>query len=209
VAVADSSASGKPLSDYGYHPIIPRQGKIRIGDSVNIIQHPEGRLKSVLVHNSNLLHLENATEAAAYMWYTSDTEPGSSGSPVFNNRWEVVALHHRAIPKRNGNGEVLSKSNRTLTNAEIDADRNSIAWIANEGIRASKIVDAVTKAELKNVAQREIRYDLIKLWKNSRTGVFGQENLRTQGLPRTGKALSLKRSELGGADSINISISLD
>jgi len=128
---------------------------------------------------------------------------------VFNNRWEVVALHHRAIPKRNGNGEVLSKSNRTLTNAEIDADRNSIAWIANEGIRASKIVDAVTKAELKNVAQREIRYDLIKLWKNSRTGVFGQENLRTQGLPRTGKALSLKRSELGGADSINISISLD
>jgi hypothetical protein len=28
--------------------------------------------------------------------YEVDTEPGSSGSPVFNNRWELVALHSRA-----------------------------------------------------------------------------------------------------------------
>ena len=26
--------------------------------------------------------------------YLADTLPGSSGSPVLNNRWEVVALHH-------------------------------------------------------------------------------------------------------------------
>ena len=25
-----------------------------------------------------------------------DTEEGSSGSPVFNNKWELVALHSRA-----------------------------------------------------------------------------------------------------------------
>ncbi|MGL4649089.1 MAG: trypsin-like peptidase domain-containing protein, partial [Caldilineaceae bacterium] len=26
--------------------------------------------------------------------YLTDTLPGSSGSPCFNDRWEVVALHH-------------------------------------------------------------------------------------------------------------------
>jgi V8-like Glu-specific endopeptidase len=26
--------------------------------------------------------------------YLTDTEPGSSGSPVFNSQWQVVALHH-------------------------------------------------------------------------------------------------------------------
>jgi V8-like Glu-specific endopeptidase len=30
--------------------------------------------------------------------YTTDTLPGSSGSPVFNDNWEVVALHHAGGP---------------------------------------------------------------------------------------------------------------
>jgi V8-like Glu-specific endopeptidase len=29
--------------------------------------------------------------------YLTDTEPGSSGSPVFNSAWEVVALHAGAV----------------------------------------------------------------------------------------------------------------
>jgi V8-like Glu-specific endopeptidase len=32
----------------------------------------------------------------AWVEYEVDTEPGSSGSPVFNNQWELVALHSRA-----------------------------------------------------------------------------------------------------------------
>ncbi len=30
--------------------------------------------------------------------YTTDTEPGSSGSPCFNQNWELVALHHSGDP---------------------------------------------------------------------------------------------------------------
>ena len=28
------------------------------------------------------------------LWYQTDTVAGSSGSPVFNNSWQVAALHH-------------------------------------------------------------------------------------------------------------------
>jgi endonuclease G len=30
--------------------------------------------------------------------YVADTMDGSSGSPVFNQNWEVVALHHSGAP---------------------------------------------------------------------------------------------------------------
>ena len=29
-----------------------------------------------------------------YVQYMTDTNDGSSGSPVFNSDWEVVAIHH-------------------------------------------------------------------------------------------------------------------
>jgi len=55
---------------------------------VNIIQHPGGRSKRYGIRN-NLVSAATATE----LRYFTDTESGSSGSPVFNEKWEVVALH--------------------------------------------------------------------------------------------------------------------
>ncbi|MCG6137634.1 MAG: serine protease [Nostoc sp. LLA-1] len=60
---------------------------------VNIIQHPRGEaLKVVLTQN----YVEYATDSRVQ--YVADTMPGSSGSPVFNYKWEVVALHHSGQP---------------------------------------------------------------------------------------------------------------
>lgn len=56
--------------------------------AVNIIQHPRGRSKRYGIRN-NLATFSSATD----LRYFTDTESGSSGSPVFNDRWEVVALH--------------------------------------------------------------------------------------------------------------------
>ncbi len=180
VAVSEHSFGAKELSDYGYHPLIKHQGKVRIGDPVNIIQHPAGKMKSIVVHNSNLLHLENNSDYENYLWYSSDTESGSSGSPVFNNRWEVVGLHHRAIPKLDKLGRVFSKSGGRIRAEELGERKNEIWWIANEGIRASSLVNSIENAAL-DQTQSAIRDELIALWNRSKAGSFGLESKRQPG----------------------------
>ncbi|AGP37692.1 trypsin-like peptidase domain-containing protein [Sorangium cellulosum] len=58
--------------------------------AVNIIQHPEGAPKRVACRN-NLVTRVQGTD----LWYFTDTMAGSSGSPVFDDRWQVVALHKK------------------------------------------------------------------------------------------------------------------
>lgn len=59
------------------------------GQYLNAIQHPSGREKKIAIQDNLISELyENVVR------YTTDTLPGSSGSPVFDNAWRVVALHH-------------------------------------------------------------------------------------------------------------------
>ena len=60
--------------------------------AVNIIQHPEGRSKRYGIRN-NLVSASTEID----LRYFTDTESGSSGSPVLNDKWQVVALHRAAI----------------------------------------------------------------------------------------------------------------
>jgi hypothetical protein len=62
----------------------------RSHDRVYIIQHPQGREKKIgLIHNVVVAVTDDVIQ------YRTDTEAGSSGSPVFNEQWQVVGLHHR------------------------------------------------------------------------------------------------------------------
>ena len=59
-------------------------------DRVYIIQHPNGGVKKIgMIHNV----VVNVTDDLVQ--YRTDTEAGSSGSPVFNEKWQVIGLHHR------------------------------------------------------------------------------------------------------------------
>jgi endonuclease/exonuclease/phosphatase family metal-dependent hydrolase len=66
-------------------------------ERVNIIQHPRGRHKEIAIHDNKVKRVKDKV-----IWYTTDTEPGSSGSGVFDNDWELVALHHAGWSEGNG-----------------------------------------------------------------------------------------------------------
>lgn len=66
-----------------------RHTEVKQGDHVNIIQHPGGGPKQISM-SANVV----AFVGEGRVQYLTDTLPGSSGSPVFDSRWNVVALHH-------------------------------------------------------------------------------------------------------------------
>jgi len=72
----------------GYLLLAPRM--LVEHERVNIIQHPNGNPQKVVLTQNYIL----ADMTADRVHYLADTQPGSSGSPVLNRYWEVVALHH-------------------------------------------------------------------------------------------------------------------
>lgn len=119
------------LSDFGWLRLSPEVGKINVGEAITIIQHPNGRTKQVAMRENRLLDI-----TADHLTYESDTAPGSSGAPVFNDSWQVVALHHSGVPRKDAQGRWLLQNGKPATDDDDDAD---IDWIANEGVRASRI----------------------------------------------------------------------
>lgn len=66
--------------------------------AVNIIQHPRGGAKRAAFRNN----LVTAAEASTVRYFT-DTDFGSSGAPVCDDNWRVIALHRGAVTVQNVN----------------------------------------------------------------------------------------------------------
>ncbi|EFC85918.1 serine protease [Parafrankia sp. EUN1f] len=115
VAVTSTGDGAPPGSVFGWLPAIGAQGKILEGRPVNIVGHPQGRPREISVRSNLLLAVESTTR----LTYQADTDRGSSGSPVLNDEWELVALHQR------GGGLIDGRP------------------VGNEGIRISAIVEKV------------------------------------------------------------------
>ena len=56
---------------------------------VNIIQHPGGGPKQIALYHNMVSHVDEKR-----VQYLTDTLPGSSGSPVFDSQWRLIAIHH-------------------------------------------------------------------------------------------------------------------
>jgi V8-like Glu-specific endopeptidase len=80
--------------------------RIGVGDPVSIIQHPNGGEKQIAVTANEVVGLSGARIA-----YMTDTLGGSSGAPVFDERWRVVALHRAGGAVINGRGGTRTRAN--------------------------------------------------------------------------------------------------
>lgn len=74
--------------DFG-PPLALKPARVEQNQRVAIIQHPGGFYKKISLQNNFVAHADDRL----IQYYTS-TEAGSSGSPVFNDEFEVVGLHH-------------------------------------------------------------------------------------------------------------------
>jgi len=118
VAIGPRQSGQATLADLGCCPISDAPNKHVLGMNTNIIQHPNGMRKLISIRNNLLVARTQRT-----LLYETDTETGSSGSPVFNDEWDLVALHHYGEPS-----------------FETKDDRGRpIPTHVNEGIRASVI----------------------------------------------------------------------
>jgi len=118
----------------GWLPLVAASGKTLVGERVNIVQHPQGRHQTVTLRQNGVLGVFDD-----WLHYAADTEPGSSGSPVCNDQWQLSALHHAGVPRTDEQGRILLRDGSPWSQTPVDQDR--IDWVANEGVRISRIVD--------------------------------------------------------------------
>jgi hypothetical protein len=82
---------------------------------VNILGHPMGLNLQISLQDNHLVSV-----GERYLHYQTPTDPGSSGSPIFSQDWQLVGIHHSA----------------------------SREMQANEGIRIDRILEEIRKALL-------------------------------------------------------------
>jgi endonuclease I/V8-like Glu-specific endopeptidase len=142
---------------FGFLPLIEAEGKVLIGEFVNIIQHPMGGAKRVALRANQIEAL-----FPQFIHYSTDTSPGSSGSPVFNDQWEVVGLHHSGVPQRDEQGRIVTIDGVPFQTGMAES---RIKWITNEGIRANHLVQSI---RAKSAALEEEKRRLVDLVVNQR-----------------------------------------
>lgn len=69
---------------------------IPVGSDLIIVQHPGGAPLKMTMDE-----VQDINRGRTRVTYTTNTQPGSSGSPCFDADWRVVALHHSGDPRDN------------------------------------------------------------------------------------------------------------
>ncbi|GAQ00044.1 DNA/RNA non-specific endonuclease [Leptolyngbya sp. NIES-2104] len=152
VAVAEQSEDQQvALSDYGFLRLDPTLHKVEPEEFVTVIQHPNGQPKQIAIRENKVLKIGDAQDALQdnFLWYASDTAPGSSGSPVLNDNWQVVAVHHKSVVEsrtQDGVEEVQLTGGEWVTREAAEKlSEDKIKWVANQGVRTSRILDRISK----------------------------------------------------------------
>jgi len=115
---------GNPNGEWGASSL--SAADVKVNDYVNIIQHPGGLPKQIALYHNVVVFV-----GGDRVQYLTDTLPGSSGSPVFDSQWRVVALHHSG-------GYLTEPGSR---------DRKRV-FFRNEGIHVQAILKGLAESRI-------------------------------------------------------------
>jgi hypothetical protein len=109
------SIAGSPGVRWGYMDMV--RVSVTVAQRVNVIQHPAGMPKQISMQSNFVEYVDENV-----LQYVASTLAGSSGSPVLNDRWQLVALHHAGgnIPEP-GTGDVFFRNEGIRVGAILDA----------------------------------------------------------------------------------------
>ena len=69
-----------------------------------VVGHPRGAALQISLNDSLIVDCDDDEQL---LHYRTPTDPGNSGSPVFNEDWQVIAVHHgglSSMPRLRGKG---------------------------------------------------------------------------------------------------------
>ena len=118
---------------------LPDSTSVALDDRVYIIQHPHGEVKKLAARHNVVRHVDDVV-----IQYWTDTARGSSGSPVFDEHWRLVAVHRRwrRIGQLGGADE-----------------------FRNEGVRIERVREDLVRRQLPNFARSHVRHDRFEPWR--------------------------------------------
>lgn len=183
------------VAAFGWLPLVGAEGKVEVGDPINIIQHPGGEPMQWVVRENRLLSLPELAEERdpkVFAHYEADTLPGSSGAPAMSRLWEVFALHHQAVPAVDDEGNVLDLNGDPY----YGSDDSRVKWLGNEGIRVSALVRFLESR--RQVAQAEKARALDSILEASRPDYVALAAAAHQRGPGGGNAINIDGGEMSG-----------
>jgi endonuclease G len=117
-ALVAVKATPDELADFSFNRLTDDEGNGAVGSFVTIVQHPRGKKKQIALRENRVVEVLDD-----HLHYAADTEPGSSGSPVFDDEWHVICLHHASVRA---------------------PDNKELGGFVNEGIRVKSLRAFVT-----------------------------------------------------------------
>ncbi|MBB3753779.1 endonuclease G [Mycolicibacterium sp. BK634] len=126
IAIGQRITGERPLSHFGWTALSSAGDKHAEGDHVTVIEHPDGDYKQIALRENRV---RGRGKHEITLYYSADTLGGSSGSPVFNDDFVMVALHHAGGPR----------------NDDLLENDQPVPEDCNEGIRVSAIVKELRK----------------------------------------------------------------
>ena len=198
VMVDAISDQGKELSYYGWNNLGTGKGKAEPSDRLNIIHHPKGEHQQISIRKNYVVDIKNED---IYVDYVTDTDYGSSGSPVYNDEWNIVALHRGHVTIEDGEvkGEFLESLEKISTDLANEMKSKDIT--VNVGIKIELILDDLKIASTKMPQSEQRLIDQIFEFIENR-----EELLLSSGLPENPPPINNQEDQMKNPVAQNINI---